>query len=339
MDMDKQERDDLKKAYKKEKDHRVRARILAVNMVCNEGLKINEATAYLMQCPDWIGIWIQHFNTDGLDGLRDLPRSGRLPKIPLQEMNKIMKHALQTPTTPATPHQQIFQKTKVKLHIAYVKELIRKYGLSSKRATPIHINVAGKEFIEKWQKNLNRRISCLETQGFTFVVADESFFIRDRTEGCRYWTPAGTPVIIPYVGSHDTVTAYSSLTADGRQFFRTYDRLNAATFVEYLQSLYRCFEKIVIIVDRTSPYCAKLVKDLLRENKEIKIIYLPKGSLYLNTVEEYWHRAKLTLLVSKHYKTKHDMRHSISEYLRTTQHSLDIKKYLARKFTRVLTNF
>ena len=220
--MDKQERDDLKKAYKKEKDHRVRARILAVNIVCNEGLKINEVATYLMQCPDWIGIWIQHFNTDGLDGLRDLPRSGRPPKIPLQEMNKIMKHVSQTPTTPATLHQQIFQKTKVKLHLTYVRELMRKYGLSSKRATPIHINAAGKEFVEKWQRNLNRRISCLEAQGFTFVVEDESFFIRDRTEGCRYWTPVGTPVIVPYVGSHDTVTAYGSLTADGRQFFRTY---------------------------------------------------------------------------------------------------------------------
>ena len=334
--MDKQERDDLKKAYKKEKDHRVRARIPAVNMACNEGLKINEAATYLMQCSDWIGIWIQRFNTDGL---RDLPRSGRLPKIPLQETNKIMKHASQTPTTPATLHQQIFQKTKVKLHLTYVIELMRKCGLSSKRTTSIHINAAGKEFVEGWQRNLNRRISCLEAQGFTFVVEDESFFIRDRTEWCRYWTPVVTPAVVPYVGSHDAVTAYGSLTADGRQFFITYDRLNAVTFVEYLKSLYRCFGKIAVIVDRTSPHCAKLVKDLLRENKEIKITYVPKGSPYLNAVEECWHRAKPALFVSKHYKTKHDMLHSISEYLRTARYSLDIKKYLARKFEHVLTNF
>ena len=68
----------------------------------------------------------------------------------------------------------------------------------------------------------------------------------------HYWTPVGTPVIIPYVGSHDAVTTYGSLAADGRQFFRTYDRLNAVTFVEYLKSLYRCFGKIVVIVDRAA---------------------------------------------------------------------------------------
>ena len=123
-------------------------------------------------------------------------------------------------------------------------------------------------------------------QVFTLVIEDESFFIRDRTEGCRYWTLVGTPVMVPYVGSHDTVTAYGSLATDGRQFFRTYDRFNAATFVEYLKSMHRCFGKIVVIADKVAPRCTKLVEDLLRENSKIKIIYLPKGSPYLNAVED-----------------------------------------------------
>ena len=131
-------------------------------MVCNEGFKINEAAACLMQCLDWVGMWIQRFNTDGLDGLRDLPRSGRPPKIPLQKMDEIMKQASQTPTTPAALHQQIFLKTKVKLHLTYVRELMRKYGSSSKRTTSIHINAASKESVDGLQRNLNRRISCLE---------------------------------------------------------------------------------------------------------------------------------------------------------------------------------
>ena len=45
------------------------------------------------------------------------------------------------------------------------------------------------------------------------------------------------------------------------------------------------------------------------------------------------------IFVLKHYKTKQDTWYNISEYLRTAQHSLNIKKYLARKFEHVLTNF
>ena len=40
----------------------------------------------------------------------------------------------------------------------------------------------------------------------------------------------------------------------------------------------RHFGKVVAVVDRASPHRAKSVKELLRENKNIKIVYLPKGS-------------------------------------------------------------
>ena len=155
-------------------------------MVCNEGFKINKTVACLMQCPNRIEVWTQRFKTNGFDGLRDFLRSDRLPKIPLQEMNKILKHMSQIPTTPATLRHQIFQKIKVKFHITYVRELMCKYCLSSKRPFLILINAISKEFVEEWQRDLNRRILCLEVQGFTFVVKDESFFIRDRTKGYRY---------------------------------------------------------------------------------------------------------------------------------------------------------
>ena len=48
----------------------------------------------------------------------------------------------------------------------------------------------------------------------------------------------------------------------------------------------------VDVADKASPHRAKLIKALLMENKEIKIIYLPKGLPYLNAVEECWHRTK-----------------------------------------------
>ena len=57
--------------------------------------------------------------------------------------------------------------------MTYVRELMRKYDLSSKRAALIHGNAVGKEFVERWQKKIHRRISYLEVQGFTITVEDE----------------------------------------------------------------------------------------------------------------------------------------------------------------------
>ena len=42
------------------------------------------------------------------------------------------------------------------------------------------------------------------------------------------------------------------------------------------------------MMGRASPHRAKLVRRPLRENKNIRIIYLPKGSSYLNAIEECW---------------------------------------------------
>ena len=90
------------------------------------------------------------------------------------------------------------------------------------------------------------------------------------------------------------------------------------------------FGKVAAVTDRASPHRAKLVKELLRENKNIRIIYLPKGSPYLNAVEECWHQGKRILLVSEYYRTFADMCNAIITYYRTVRFKLDIVRYTSR---------
>ncbi len=63
---------DLKKAYKKEKDLHVRARILAVNMVCMNNTSIQFAADTLLQCPNWVAMWVKRFKEGGIEALVDL---------------------------------------------------------------------------------------------------------------------------------------------------------------------------------------------------------------------------------------------------------------------------
>ena len=83
-------------------------------------------------------------------------------------------------------------------------------------------------------------------------------------------------------------------------------------------------------MDRASPHRAKAVKKLLRENKNTKIIYLPKGSPYLNAVEECWCQGKQVLLVSEYYRTFTDLCNVIIMYYRTVGFKLDIFKFAQR---------
>ncbi len=74
--------DGLIQAYKKEKNNRKKERLHAICMI-----KINEHTIaetakemfYTYQC---VRNWLDRFEEFGLNGLEDLPRSGRSPLIP-----------------------------------------------------------------------------------------------------------------------------------------------------------------------------------------------------------------------------------------------------------------
>ena len=124
---------------------------------------------------------------------------------------------------------------------------------------------------------------------FTFVVGDESSVIRDRTEGCRCWALAGTSVLSLH---WKPWYRYCARFTYCRQFQDVRSPQRSGDTVEYLKSLYRYFGNTAVMADRASPHCTKLVKTLLRENREIRIIYLPKESPHLNAVEKCWRRAK-----------------------------------------------
>ena len=59
-------------------------------------------------------------------------------------------------------------------------------------------------------------------------------------------------------------------------------------------------------------------------------VYLPKGSPYLNAVEECWHQGKRILLISEYYRTFADMCNAAITYCRTVRFKLDIVRYASR---------
>ena len=92
--MDKTKREELEKEYRKEKDSGVVPRMLAVHMVRVREMSIDETAANLMRSERWVHKWLKRFGAGGLDGLRDLPRTGRPPKIPRETMAPIIEQSI-----------------------------------------------------------------------------------------------------------------------------------------------------------------------------------------------------------------------------------------------------
>ena len=155
-------------------------------------------------------------------------------------------------------------------------------------------------------------------------MQDEAFFIHDTVSSRKYWSLKGGQINVPCTGSHRKVTIHGSLASDGWQFFRTYDKFNAVTFVAYLRELQRHFGKAVLICDRAPQHRLNVMREFLRTNKNIRIMYFPEGSPYLNTVAECRRQGKRRLLVSEYYQIFSDMYQTISTYYRTTGFNLEL---------------
>ena len=215
---------------------------------------------------------------------------------------------------------------------------MRRYGPTPKVPQKVHNNRASRGAVRSWQYRFDRRVSCLEEKGFTILDMSGAFFVYDVASGRKYWPPRGERTVVPYTGNHRRTVVYGANARDGRQLFRTRELFDAPTFVCYLKELQRHFGKVAAVMDRASPHRAKAVKKVLRGNKDIKIIYLPKGSPYLNTVEECLLRRKQVLLVSEYHRTFVDLRNAIITHYRTVKFKLDIFKFAQRRRHSVRIN-
>ena len=132
-------------------------------------------------------------------------------------------------------------------------------------------------------------------------MTDEVFFVRDVKTGKKYWSLVAKRMFLPYVRRHESLAVYGTITENNSQLFLVYPRFNAVTFVEYLKELHWKYGKIALILDRTSVHKSKKVKEYLAKNPDVKLIWLPKGSPYLNMIEQCWKISKHMLLVSEYY--------------------------------------
>ena len=184
--MDSTRREELEKACRKEKDSRVILRMVAVHMVRVRKLSIDETAANLMRSDRWVHTWLKRFDAGGLDGFRDLPRSGRPPKIPRGIMARIIGQAVQPKCTPRELQRIIREETGSRMYITNVRKAMHRHGLTPKIPQKVHINRAGKEAVRGWQYRFDRRVSRLKEDGFTIVDEDEAFFIHDAISGRKY---------------------------------------------------------------------------------------------------------------------------------------------------------
>ena len=124
----------LDRVYKDERDARVRERILLVIRISSDKQHIESVARELHRARSWAYKWHKRYRDEGMEGLRDRPRSGKPSAIPKEEMDKIIQELSDSSTGwDFRQVTNIIQKrTGVRHHEVHIRRLLHKWGFKSK---------------------------------------------------------------------------------------------------------------------------------------------------------------------------------------------------------------
>ncbi len=189
----------LSEAMRKEKDAKVYKKIMALMFMLEDDMGVPETARRIRCSENSVHSRPARFSEDGMDGLRDLPRSGCRPKVDRKSIAAIMDLSTACKSTDVmTMRNDIRDATGIQYSIEHVRRMMHQHGLSRRKVQNIHVNHATPSSVYSWQRYLeNVRIPCLKNDGFTLVSSDESFFVQGAYD--RYvWGTVGTRSVALY---------------------------------------------------------------------------------------------------------------------------------------------
>lgn len=150
----------LDKAYKDERDADVRERILLVIRVLSDNQHIESVAHEIHRSRSWAYKWYMRYNYDqGIEGLKDQPRSGRPPFVDNDMILKIRKE-LSDSSTGWDFRQQVMdiiqKRTGVKYHEVHIYRLLHRWGFVPKVPQKKFIRTASQKEKKSFKKEYKR---------------------------------------------------------------------------------------------------------------------------------------------------------------------------------------
>jgi len=147
----------LEVAYRREKNLKVKERMRMVLGVL-EGLSTYEV-AERLRCPQPnVVYWKRRFAEEGLEGLKDRPRSGRPPKVTRLKLERVRRLVEERQYWTATEVVRlVHEKTGVKYSLMHVTRILHSWGFSRQKPGRRHINAASDQEVERFKKGRKRR--------------------------------------------------------------------------------------------------------------------------------------------------------------------------------------
>jgi putative transposase len=148
----------FEKIYRDEEDAKTKERMLLVLNLVYQGKMSAHVATDLHRNRKWACVWLKRYDKEGLEGLKDKPRTGRPSELSEEDIRSIkttLKESNHGWTTKQA-EELIIKKSGIKYHHTHIYRILRKWGFKQKVPRKIHVNTAFREEKEVFKKGPNR---------------------------------------------------------------------------------------------------------------------------------------------------------------------------------------
>jgi len=291
------ERQQLKRLARREVG-RVSERIRMI-LLSSRGYSVPQIAA-IFECDEaTVRQWITRFEAEGVDGLRDRPRSGRPRRADAAARAKI-EQLIQT--APASLNYIFGFWTVVTLtaHLAsqglqLSQASLRRvlHALDYRWRRPRHALLQDPEAAVK-MRHLGARLLQAPTEAIILALDECDIHLLPVLRAM--WMRRGQQVRVPTPGTNRKRGLFGALDLmSGRWLYAVQERKRAVEFIAFLEQLLLAYpgRPLVLVLDNASIHKAKAVVTWLTEHTQVELVYLPAYTGHKeNPVEKVWWRLK-----------------------------------------------
>jgi transposase len=299
---------------------RTRIRLRSI-LLSNAQYSLDEISEIQQVNRDTVSLWLTAWETDGIEGLFDRPKSNRRPVLNDSEQEVLRQLLSETPRSAKEVSLKLEQQTGKSLSHWSIRRWAKRFGFQWKRARKSLSAKRKPEEFKAAQQDLNS-FQELETQGQAQVFFfDATGF--DLTPSVPYaWQPLGqkTSLLLP-AASSKRLNVIGFLNRQQELIPFLIDGTCTAAVVKscfdaFCQQYSRTVP-VIVVLDNAPVHTAKLFLEAIPDWQAQGVFpyFLPSYSPELNLIEILWKRIKYSWLPRTAYESFQTLTEAVTQIL------------------------
>ena len=266
----------------------LRARIV---LGCASGMHNKDVAAALGIDPVTVSKWRRRFLSDGLDGLRDEPRSGAPRTVDDTRIEAVIVRTLESLPGDATHWSSRGMARVSGLSVSTVQRIWRAFGLQPHREGTFKLS-SDPDFVDKVRDIVGLYMS--PPAHAIVLCVDEKSQIQalDRSQPLLPMRPGPIAKRTHDYTRHGTTSLFAALdVATGRVIGKCYPRHRAAEFRKFLDEIEANVPAdldVHLVMDNYATHKTQIIRDWLARRPRWHVHFTPTSASWVNQVERFF---------------------------------------------------